>query len=150
MAAITLGEILEHAEAFEELLGNLYQRLSQTSTHEGVRLLTEYMSRHTRHIHTLLEDLSADRKKVLCSTPLPLKPHFPGKHNIDLAHLPDDPTAAELLDAAIGFDEQLVQMYHSVADQPVSQDIQDFFEALVRSLQRDEVELKKIKAMNYF
>jgi hypothetical protein len=150
MAAITLGEILKHAEDFETMLGNFYARLSQKTSHEGVRLLTEYMSRHTHHIHKLLEDLSPNRKKKLCSTPLPLKPHFPGKDNIDLAHLSEDPTASDVLDAAIGFDEELVQMYHSIADQPVSQDIKDFFEALVRSLERDEIELKKIKAMNYF
>ena len=54
-----------------------------------------------------------------------------------------------MLDAAIGFDEQPVQMNHSIAGRPVSQDIKDFFEAMFRNLERDKVKLRKIKAMNY-
>ena len=150
MAAITLGEILEHVEEFEEILRDFYAKLSEKTTHEGVRLLTEYMSRHSLHIHELLKELNPSRKKTICSTPLPYTPHFPGKHCVDLVKLPADPTAIEVLDAAVSFDECLVQMYHSVADQPVSQDIKDFFESLIRNLEKDEVELKKIKAMDYF
>ncbi|MHC4987010.1 MAG: hypothetical protein ACYTFX_00745 [Planctomycetota bacterium] len=50
MAAITLGEILKHVEEFEDVLQNFYSKLSQKTTHEGVRLLTEYMSRHSHRI----------------------------------------------------------------------------------------------------
>jgi hypothetical protein len=67
-----------------------------------------------------------------------------------LAKLPPDPVAGEVLDAAVSFDECLVQMYHSAAEQPVSQDIKDFFESLIRNMEQDEIELKKIKAMDYF
>jgi hypothetical protein len=41
-------------------------------------------------------------------------------------------------------------MYHSTADQPVSQEIKDFFDCLIRDIETDEIQLKKIKAMNYF
>jgi hypothetical protein len=150
MRAITLGEILEHVETFEENLKDFYTHLSQETTHEGVRLLTDYMSRHSHRIHELLEKISFDRKKVICSTPIPYKPELPDKSNIKQVHLPDDPTANDVLDAAIRFDDCLVNMYHSVADQPVSQEIKDFFDCLIRDIETDEIQLKKIKAMNYF
>jgi hypothetical protein len=150
MLAVTLGEILGHVEHFEQLLGDYYANLSRKTTHEGVRLLTDYMSRHSLRIHELLEKVPVDTRKVICSTPIPYMPELPGKNSLKQVHLPADPAANEVLDAAIQFDDCLVKMYHSVADQPVSQDIKDFFESLIRNLEKDEVELKKIKAMDYF
>jgi hypothetical protein len=150
MLAITLGEILGHVEEFEGNLKDFYAKLSTKTTHEGVRLLTDYMSRHSFRIHNLLEKVPLETRKAICSTPLPYMPEMPGKNSIKQVHLPADPTAAEVLDAAVRFDDCLVKMYHSVADQPVSQDIKDFFESLIRNLEKDEVELKKIKAMDYF
>ena len=150
MLAITLGEILGHVEHFEQLLADYYRNLSRKTTHEGVRLLTDYMSRHSLRIHELLERVPVDARKVICSTPIPYMPQLPGKNNIKQVNLPADPTASEVLDAAIQFDDCLVKMYQSVANQPVSQDIKDFFEGLIRNIENDEVELKKIKAMHYF
>ncbi len=150
MRAITLGEILGHVERFEQSLGDYYANLCRKTTHEGVRLLTDYMSRHSLRIHELLEKVPADTRKVLYSTPIPYMPELPGENNIKQAHLPANPTASEVLDAAIQFDDCLVKMYHSVADQAVSQEIKDFFEYLIRDMETDEIQLKKIKAMDYF
>jgi ferritin-like protein len=150
MMAITLGEILEHVEQFEQLLRDFYANLSQETTHEGVRLLTDYMSRHSLRIHELLEKLPLDERKTICSTPIPYMPEFPGKKSIKLAKLPSDPTASQVLDAAVSFDDCLVKMYQSVAEQPVSQEIKDFFGYLIRDMETDEIQLKKIKAMDYF
>ena len=72
MLAITLGEILEHVERFEQSLGDYYSNLSRDTTHEGVRLLTDYMSRHNLRIRELLEKVPLDKRKVICSTPFPL------------------------------------------------------------------------------
>ena len=150
MLAITLGEILGHVEHFEQLLGDDYANLSRKTTHEGVRLLTDYMNRHSLRIHELLEKVPLDARKVIFSTPIPYMPELPGKNSINQVNLPVDPTAGEVLDAAIQFDNCLVKMYHSVADQPVSQDIKDFFDYLIRYMETDEIQLKKIKAMDYF
>ncbi|MHC4231498.1 MAG: hypothetical protein ACYSTW_02710, partial [Planctomycetota bacterium] len=103
MRAITLGEILGHVERFEQSLGDYYANLCRKTTHEGVRLLTDYMSRHSLRIHELLEKVPADTRKVLYSTPIPYMPELPGENNIKQAHLPANPTASEVLDAAIQF-----------------------------------------------
>ena len=150
MLAITLCEILGHVEHFEQLLGDYYANLSRKTTHEGVRLLTDYMSRHSLRIHELLEKVPVDTRKVICSTPIPYMPELPGKNSLKQVHLPADTTANEVLDAAIQFDDCLLKMYHSVADQPVSQEIKDFFEYQIHDMETDEIQLKKIKAIDYF
>jgi len=150
MLAITLGEIMGHVERFEQLLGDYYAKLCRDTTREGVRLLTDYMSRHSLRIHELLEKVPSDTRKGICSTPIPYMPELPGESSINQINLPADPSANEVLDAAIQFDDCLVKMYHSVADQPVSQDIKNFFDCLIRDVETDEIQLKKIKAMDYF
>ena len=72
-------------------------------------------------------------------------PELPRKSNIKQAHLPAEPSASEVLDAAVQFDDCLVKMYHSVADQPVSQEIKDFFEYQIHDMETDEIQLKKLK-----
>ncbi len=43
-----------------------------------------------------------------------------------------------------------MKLYRQVLQQPVDDEIKELFESLVRAEQRDEIELKKIKAMDYF
>ena len=86
----------------------------------------------------------------ICHTPLRYEPHGADSHCFEGVELPPDATAAEVLDAAIEFDECLVRFYRQVVRQPVDQKIKALFESLIRMEQDDEIELKKIKAMDYF
>lgn len=150
MLAITLDQILTHVEHFEQLLKSFYAKLSEETTHEGVRLLADYMSRHSLRIHELLNKLPLDKRDTICSTPIPYMPELPDQEDIKLIKLSADPSAGEILDAAVRLDDCLVKMYQSVAEQPVCQEIKEFFEYLIGDLEMDEIQLKKIKAMNYF
>ena len=55
MAVITIEDVLKHAERFEQMLADYYADLSKHSCREGVRLLTNYMSRHRKRIADALE-----------------------------------------------------------------------------------------------
>jgi len=55
-----------------------------------------------------------------------------------------------VLDAAVTFDECLVRLYRQAARQSADAEVRALFEGLIRAEQRDEIELKKIKAMDYF
>ena len=156
MGVVTIAEVLRHVEEFERMLAEFYAKLSQQSTREGVRLLTDYMSRHRRRTHIALFKLPVEKAEEIyriCHTPLQYDPHDP--HAIDYTcfegvELSPDATTAEVLDAAIEFDECLVRFYRQVVQQPVDQKIKALFESLIHREQEDEIELKKIKAMDYF
>ncbi len=64
--------------------------------------------------------------------------------------LAPDASAAQVLDAAVTFDECLIKFYRQVVQQPVDEDVRELFEGLIHSEERDEIELMKIKAMDYF
>ncbi len=150
MAVITIAQVLEHAEQFEQELVDFYAKLATESSREGVRLLTGYMSRHQKRIAEALGKLSHEQIGLVTSAPLRYEPKAADCKCFELLGLPEDATASQVLDAAVVLDECLVDLYRQVLAQPLEAEARDLFESLVRLEQSDEIELKKIKAMDYF
>ena len=150
MRATSIAEIIEYAEKFEQDLVRFYQGISNNTSHEGARMVTDYIARHTSHVNEMLSDLTEKERQHICSIPLSYEPSIPGKQCFELIELPDDATADDVLEVAISFDECLLQMYRCVARQDSERDVKEFFEELILTLEKDEVGLKKIKAENYF
>ena len=153
MGIITIAEVLERVNDFERMLAEFYAKLSNQSTREGVRLLSDYMSRHRQRTHKALLELPIDEAEEIrrvCHTSLRYEPQGLGKCCFEGIELGPNASADEVLDVAIKFDECLIRFYKQVSQQHVSQHIKELFESLARKELSDEIELKKIKAMNYF
>lgn len=150
MAIITIDDVLKHAEKFEQMLADFYADLAKHTSRDGVRLLTGYMSRHRVRILDTLGKLSLEQVHRICSTPLQYEPNAADCNCFNRIELADDASAAAILDAAVVLDECLVKLYRQVLQQPLDEEIRAVFEDLLRSEQCDEIELKKIKAMDYF
>jgi hypothetical protein len=150
MRAITIGQVLGHIEEFEDLLSNFYEKVSQESSHEGVRLLTEYMSRHSHHMKDLLSKMPEEKVARIIKVPLSYQPHIPDCHCFEEIDVTPDSKAADVLNAAVLLDECLMQLYRQVVRQPVEEQIREIFEELIQIIEQDEIQMKKIKAMNYF
>ncbi len=150
MAIVTIEDVLKHAEQFEQMLANFYSDLCDHSSREGVRLLTDYMSRHRKRITESLNKLSPEQVCRVSTAPLKVEPHAADCRCFEGIELSDNSSAAEVLDVAVTLDECLVRLYRQVLQQPVDQEIRALFESLVHAEERDEIQLKKIKAMDYF
>ena len=153
MGIITVAEVLERVNDFERMLAEFYAKLSNQTTREGVRLLSDYMSRHRQRTHKALLELPIDEAEEIrrvCHTSLRYEPQGLGKCCFEGIELGPNASADEVLDVAIKFDECLIRFYKQVSQQHVSQHIKELFESLARKELSDEIELKKIKAMNYF
>jgi len=153
MAITTIAQVLEHAEKFERMLAEFYANISNETEREGVRLLTDYMSRHRIRSHEILSKLpvdSADQIYKIYHTPLQYEPCGADKHSFDNINLSPDATSSRVLDAAIQLDECLVDFYKQVVNQPIDQNVKQLFEGLIQAEEYDEIALKKIKAMDYF
>ncbi len=150
MAVITMQEVFRHAEAFERMLADFYGKLAQRTEREGVRLLTSYMSRHRERIADALSKLDEDQIRRIRSVPLHYQPQAADCRCLEGVEIPDDAGAREVVDAAVTFDECLVRLYRQAARQSADDEVRALFEGLIRAEQRDEIELKKIQAMDYF
>lgn len=150
MAVVTVAQVIACAEDFEYMLAEFYANLSHQSTKEGVKLLTDYMSRHRERTHKALNKLPLKSLNRIYRTPLRYEPVAANCRCFEGVELKSQTTAAEVLDAAVKFDECLIRLYRQVVRQDVDREIKDLFESLIRWEEDDEKELKKIKAMDYF
>ena len=150
MAVITVADVLKHAEEFEQMLAEYYENLAEHATKEGVRLLAEYIGRHRVRMNAALEKLAPEQMHRIRNTPLRYEPHAADCRCFQGMELPPNATGAQVVDVAVTFDECLVRLYRQVVRQPVDREVSDFFESLIQSEQSDEIQLKKIKAADYF
>ena len=150
MAIVTVGDVMKHARDFERMLGDYYAGLAERSQREGVRLLTDYMGRHCARLDEALARLDEGVVQRILKVPLRYEPQAADCRCFEGMELPPDATAGQVLDVAMTFDECLIRLYRQVARQPVDQEVIDLFESLIHAEETDEVELKKIKAMDYF
>lgn len=150
MAVITIADVLHRAEEFKSMLADYYHDVAERSSREGVKMLTDYMSRHRVRIAERLAKLAPEEVRRICSTPLHYEPQAADCRCFEGVDLPPDATAAQVLDAAVTFDECLIKLYRQVVQQPVDEDVRALFNGLIRAEEQDEIELKKIKAMDYF
>ncbi|MHA2066881.1 MAG: hypothetical protein ACXABY_21130 [Candidatus Thorarchaeota archaeon] len=151
MGIVTIAEVLERVDEFERKLSESYSNMSQTSSREGVRLLTDYMGRHRRRTLEALAILPPKRRQHICRITLRYDPQGGDEsHRLEGVDLPTDATAADVLDAAIEFDERLIRLYKQVVQQAVDLDVKDLFEGLIRFELKNLIELKKTKALDYF
>jgi hypothetical protein len=151
MAVVTVGEMLDRALDFEVRLEAYYAELRDRSTVDGVRILTHYLARHKRHVPEALEPFTAVDLHHIRLAPMKYDDtDFHPAHCFEGRGLPADATGEQLLDVSIEFVDTLIRFYHWMLQQPLGPGPQGLFQSLLRIEERDVIELKKIKAMDYF
>jgi hypothetical protein len=151
MAIVTLGDLLDRAAEFERRVENYYAAIRDTSKDNGVRLLTYYLARHRRHQEEGFEGLDDSQKARIRAIDLKYDVSFDPERTFHLLNCPPEQiTGEELLDAAAGYDAQLIELYKSILQQPLIDEARSVMEALIRVEERDIVMLKKMSAMHYF
>ena len=151
MANVTAGDMLDRAQDFERRLEALYADLRDRVTNDGARLLVYYLARHLRHLPEALETVPpADLTEIRAA---PIKyddTDFDPARRFATLGCDSAITGRELLDHAISLVEELIRFYRWVAAQPLGEKPHDLFDTLRRIEERHVVELKKIRAMDYF
>jgi len=150
MPVVTIADVLERARHFEELLADYYAAIAQSTTREGVRLLADYMSRHRRRIDAELAELTPEQARRIRTMPIHYEPHAADCQCFVGMELPPDAPASQVLDNAVCLDGCLISLYRQAAEQVPDEESQAFFQGMIRCEERDAIELKKIKAMDYF
>jgi rubrerythrin len=150
MAVITVEDVLRTAEDFESALVDYYADLSERTTKQGVKLLVDYIGRHRRRLSEALDRLPEGASERIRSRPIRYEPVPPDRSCFEDNVLPPDASASEVLDIAVEVDECLMALYRQVLRQDLDPEVRELFEGLVKCEERDTIDLKKIKAMDYF
>lgn len=150
MPKTNVAEILEHAKEFEDMLAEYYADISSHTARDGVRMLADYMSRHRRRINEFLEKMDPAEKRRVKRIPLPFDPEVATCDCFKDKEVAEDAPASEVLDKAVALDDCLIRLYRQVADEVTDQEAKELFQKLLQAEERDEIRLKRIKAMDYF
>ena len=150
MAVITVADVLKTVEDFESRLVEYYADISKSTTSEGVHLLADYMGRHRRRLSAALERVPEAKRERISGCHLRYEPVRPSCSCFEDRKLSSDSPASAILDLAVDVDECLIGLYRQVLQQDLDPEVRELFEALLHCEEWDEVELKKIKAMDYF
>ncbi len=148
---ISFKELIERALEFEEQLENYYVEIRDTTQHEGVRLITYYLSRHRRRLHQAIDNVQKDTREHLFKIKFKYDIEFTPEKDYHPLNKPiPDITGQDLLEAAANYDLQLVDLYKKILAQPMNTEALSFVESLVRMEEKDVVMLKKMLATHYF
>lgn len=150
MTSVTVGDVLDHARKFENALADYYDSVSKKAAKVGVVMLTNYMSRHRRRIDDFLSKRDPKEMRRIRSIPLPFDPEAANCKCFDRVGVTEDDPASHVLDVAITLDECLIKLYKQAADEAHDPEVRELFQSLLRAEERDEIQMKKIKATNYF
>jgi hypothetical protein len=151
MAFVNIGDLLERARDFEERLEGYYAAIRDESQDNGVRLLTYYLSRHRRHLEQALEGMETNLIEHINKVRLKYDIDFSPEKSLHIMKI--DPTKVkgnELLEAVIGHNQELINLYKQILEHPLSNEARVFIETLIRTEEKDIVMMKKMRAMDYF
>ncbi len=151
MAIVTLGHILDWAQAFEKQIETYYTDVRDRTPDNGVRLLTYYIARHRHHQLEALASIPPPSLADIRAVELKFGISFRAAEAAFLsAPTAEHITGDGLIEAAIAFDNALVSIYRAIQDQPLGNAARTLIDALIRLEERDLVMLKKMLAMHYF
>jgi len=151
MAIVSIGDLVERAQKFEGKLEEYYAQIRDESKDNGVRLLTYYLSRHRRHLQQVMDKFEPDMIDRILKVKLKYDIDFDADKNFHLINKPPDRIKGkELLEAAVNYDMELINLYNNMLEQPLGEDARVFIEGLKRLEEKDVVMLKKMIAMDYF
>ena len=151
MAIVTINELFQRAQAFEEKLVDFYASIRDESENNGVRLVTYYLARHRRHLQTALDDFKSEDIYKVKNVQLKYDIDFTPDKALDVSALePKNINARQLLEAAADYDMILIELYKSILKQPIGELASSLLESLLKVEERDIVMIKKMIAMDYF
>jgi len=151
MAFVNIGDVLERACEFEERLEKYYAAIRDESQDNGVRLLTYYLSRHRRHLQQAIDEMEPNLVEHINKVRLKYDIDFTPEKAFHVMEIsPTKVKGNELLEAAVGYDQDLIHLYKQVLEHPLSTEAKVFIETLIRTEEKDIVMIKKMIAMDYF
>ncbi len=151
MAIVSIADLLDRASQFEERLEKYYAAIRDESEDNGVRLLTYYLARHRRHLEEAMQNFKAAAISRIKKIRLKYDVEFyPDREFRLMETLPKNVKGPELLEAAVGYDLELVDLYKNILNQTLTKEAAELIESLIKLEEKDIVMLKKITATHYF
>ncbi len=151
MAYSSIEELIKSVSDFEEKLTDRYADLRDKTENNGVKLLTFYLSRHRKHLKKAMGDVDKDTLKRIKKIKIKYDIELDSKEKSYITDTdPKDIDSKGLMEAAVEYDLQIIDLYKKIIAQSISDEAKSFFEICIRIEEKDVVMIKKMIATNYF
>jgi len=151
MAVASIGDILKKAVDFEKTLEMYYIEIRDNTLNNGVKLLTYYLSRHRRHLTEALNNIENDDLDKIKKVELKYDVGFYFEKEFHPMKSPVTEVGGdELLEAAVGYDQKLIELYEKIQNQPIPEETRNFIGSLINIEKKDIIMLKKTMATHYY
>ena len=138
MASETVGDILERVRRFHRELSEFYQRVEDLAEKERVKLVLEFLHRHEIYLDESLGKYEKDASKGVLNTWFQSTPEMEIGECFDEAQIKPDMSVEDVLRLAMRFDKCVIELYTSLAEQSVSEDVRTLFRSLLEMGKTEE------------
>ena len=138
MASETVGDILERVRRFHRELGEFYQKVENLAERERAKLVLEFLQRHEIYLDESLAAYEKDASKGVLDTWFKSTPKMEIGECFDDAEIRPDMSVEDVLRIAMRFDNCVIELYKSLAEQSVSEDVRNLFSTLLEMEKKEE------------
>jgi hypothetical protein len=138
----TTKDILDHSRKFHKIIAEYYNKISEASDKERVKLLLNYLKERENQIEKTISELESSLSNGVLNSWFS---YSQCKTNLDeLTKLikKDKTTIEEVIDMFVQIDNCLIDLYTKLCNSTKNSEVQDFFNNLIKL-----EEIHKIKSL---
>jgi rubrerythrin len=135
-------DVLNTAVRFHRRLEEFYGQLAKQEDRERVRMLLDYMSRHEQGFERMLADYGKGKARSLLDTWMQFEPDDRALKVPEPRTLRPDMSVDEVMEVALGLDDELVRFYSQAIDLTQDSEIRDLFEGLAQQAEDEKSRIK--------
>ena len=121
----------------------LYEKLGEKAELERVKMLLDYLGRHEQHMEQTLARYEAGAHGIILDGWLEYAPNLDVDAVMQACQLPEEPGTDGIFQAAMTFDDALVNLYREIAAKAVNQNTQALFQDLLHLEQQEKIQVAR-------
>ena len=134
----TTRDLLDQVRDFHKQLSDFYAQKADIANDERVTMLLDYMSRHEMNLEKCLAEYEVDAPGRVLDTWFRFTPDIAECKCFDRIELTPDMTIDDIIETAMWFDDCLIEVYKTMAERSVSQNVRELFDNLVQLEQNEK------------
>jgi rubrerythrin len=118
-------------------IARLLDEVTEQAEFERVKMLSEYIARHERHLEESLASFEKNSRSGILEAWLEYSPDLDVDAVTRRCVIPDHPSSDDVVRVALDFDQALVDLYREVAEKVSDQKVKEVFRNLLALEERE-------------
>jgi rubrerythrin len=134
-------EFLDFGKHLHAEIRKIYGELNEHAELERVKMLLDYLSRHEQHMEEALARFERNARQGILNAWLEYSPTLDVDEVLRNCKLRDGMSADEIVDAAVNFDNTLIELYREVAGKVNDATVKEVFQNLLALEEKEKIQV---------